>query len=111
MTTYRTGNHWGRTIVRQGAQPPDEQDRRPDDKIVGLMDTPELAQQAVNGGLNASELERFAIRITLDNTNQQLRSRLQLTCGECLTPVTDHDWPATLDELVQRAGEHAEVCG
>lgn len=31
MTTYRTGNHWGVTIVREGTAPADESGRRGDD--------------------------------------------------------------------------------
>lgn len=43
MTTYRTGGHWGRTIIRVGIQDPDEQGRRPDDELVGVMDDQDLA--------------------------------------------------------------------
>jgi hypothetical protein len=45
MTEYRTGSHWGRTIVRVGAQPPDVQGRRPDDELVGVVDDPALAER------------------------------------------------------------------
>ncbi len=42
----RTGGHWGRTLVAQGRyEPPDEQGRRPDDRLVGMVDTPELAAE------------------------------------------------------------------
>lgn len=48
MTTYRTGGHWGRTIVRVGTQPPDIEhgiSHRPDDELVGVMDDPALAER------------------------------------------------------------------
>lgn len=105
MTTYRTGGCWGRTIVRVGIQPPDERGKRPDDEVVGLMDTPKLAEQAVNGGLNAGELlERFTVDV--------LSGEVGVICNRCRW-----DWifnpcdPPALAELVRRAGEHAEVCG
>jgi hypothetical protein len=46
---YRVGGHWGRTIVRIGVLPPDEQGRRDDDEIIGLLDTREYAERAVAG--------------------------------------------------------------
>lgn len=47
MSTYRTGGHWGRTIVLEGDMPADEDGRRPDDELVGMVDTVELAQRIV----------------------------------------------------------------
>lgn len=44
---YRTGNHWGRTIVWEGTAEPDDSGRRPDDMLVGLVDTPEFAERIV----------------------------------------------------------------
>jgi hypothetical protein len=43
MTEYRPGGCWKRTLVKVGTQPPDEQGRRPDDELVGMVDDPELA--------------------------------------------------------------------
>lgn len=43
MNIYRVGGHWGRTIIKVGTLPADEHGRRPDDELVGLMDSPELA--------------------------------------------------------------------
>lgn len=38
MTTYRTGNHWGVTIVRQGDMASDFSDgRHPDDQLVAVV--------------------------------------------------------------------------
>jgi hypothetical protein len=45
--TYRTGNHWGRTLVQIGTGPEDAHGRRPDDTIVGLLDSASLAAQVV----------------------------------------------------------------
>lgn len=36
---YRTGNHWGTTIIREGAQPADESGRRSDDTLVAVVDS------------------------------------------------------------------------
>jgi hypothetical protein len=42
----RVGGHWGRTLVAQGRyEPPDAEGRRPDDRLVGMVDTPELAAE------------------------------------------------------------------
>jgi hypothetical protein len=35
--TYRPGNHWGVTIVRDGTQPADESGRRDDDELVAVV--------------------------------------------------------------------------
>jgi len=47
MTTYRTGGHWGRTIVRVGQQPDDSDGRRPDDFLICTVDSAvsELAER------------------------------------------------------------------
>jgi hypothetical protein len=37
VTTYRTGSHWGTTIIREGTQPADERGRRPDDQLVAQV--------------------------------------------------------------------------
>lgn len=42
---YRTGSHWGRTLIREGAQPADASGRRPDDELVGVVDDPALAER------------------------------------------------------------------
>jgi hypothetical protein len=50
---FRTGNHWGRTIVWEGEGEPDENGRRPDDRLLGLVDSPELAAR-ICGLLNVT---------------------------------------------------------
>jgi len=45
VSTYRTGRHWRRTIIRVGTQPPDADGRRTDDELVGVMDDPALAER------------------------------------------------------------------
>lgn len=45
---YRTGGHWKRTIVLVGREEPDEQGRRLDDQLVGMVDTAPLAERIVN---------------------------------------------------------------
>lgn len=42
---YRAGNHWGRTLVWEGSGEPDEDGRRPDDMLLGVLDTPELTHR------------------------------------------------------------------
>lgn len=42
--TYRTGGHWGRTIIRVGKGLPDANGRRPDDELIGLMDDAKMAK-------------------------------------------------------------------
>lgn len=37
MAEYRTGAHWGTTIIREGVQPADEDGRRPDDELVAQV--------------------------------------------------------------------------
>lgn len=37
MTRYRTGNHWGVTIVREGTQPPAASGTRADDHLVAVV--------------------------------------------------------------------------
>lgn len=37
VTTFRPGGSWGTTIVREGAQVPDEKGRRSDDEFVLLV--------------------------------------------------------------------------
>jgi hypothetical protein len=44
---WRTGGHGGRTIIAEGSGEPDGHGRRPDDRLVGVMDTPELATEVV----------------------------------------------------------------
>lgn len=36
MTYWRTGSHWGRTIIREGVGEQDASGRRPDDTLVGV---------------------------------------------------------------------------
>lgn len=53
--TYRTGGHWGITIVREGTQPADERGRRPDDELVAVtMNDPQLAER-ICALLNAAD--------------------------------------------------------
>lgn len=44
---FRVGNHWGRTIVREGSLAPDQTGRRPDDELVGVMFDTELAVEVI----------------------------------------------------------------
>lgn len=37
MTEYRTGGHWGVTIVGEGTQPPDASGHRPDAQLVAVV--------------------------------------------------------------------------
>lgn len=37
MTAYRTGTHWGVTIVAEGTQPPDALGKHPDDELVAVV--------------------------------------------------------------------------
>lgn len=36
-TRYRTGSHWGATIVREGTQPADATGHRPDAELVAVV--------------------------------------------------------------------------
>lgn len=45
---WRTGRNWGRTVVAEGHGPRDEQGRRAGDQLIGVMDTPELAQHVTD---------------------------------------------------------------
>lgn len=45
MSVYRTGSHWGTTIIREGTQPADERGRRPDDQLVGMVTDAGLAER------------------------------------------------------------------
>ncbi len=67
MTTYRPGNHWDRTIVREGTGPVDTSGRRPDDQlaIVVTLDDPEQAREL---------RDRVAYLLNLD-LHQQWRDR------------------------------------
>lgn len=58
MSEYRTGGHWGRTIIRVGTQRPDADGRRADDQLVGLMDDPALAER-ICALLNADQMPYF----------------------------------------------------
>lgn len=53
---YRTGGHWGVTIVREGEQPADEQGHRPDAELVAVVvnGDRELAQRIADA-LNTGE--------------------------------------------------------
>jgi len=42
---YRSGSHWGRTLIQIGKEPADAEGRRPDDRIVGLIDDPALVER------------------------------------------------------------------
>lgn len=57
MPEYRTGAHWGRTIIKVGALQPDGQGRRKDDELVGVIDDPVLAERICTL-LNDDELAR-----------------------------------------------------
>lgn len=41
--SWRVGGHWGRTIVVQGHVPSGTAGRRPDDVLIGLVDSAEIA--------------------------------------------------------------------
>lgn len=58
MTAYRTGSHWGTTIIRQGTQPADESGHRPDDELVAMVTNgdPDLAEH-ICFLLNVFEME------------------------------------------------------
>lgn len=58
VSTYRTGGHWRRTIVRVGTQRPDADGRRPDDFLICTVDSAatELAERICRL-LNADERE------------------------------------------------------
>lgn len=59
MATYRVGKHWERTIVEEGTGVPDEHGHRRGDKLVGVVDDPELAAEIVellNGQPRAEQL-------------------------------------------------------
>lgn len=45
---WRTGGHWGRTIIAEGSGPPDAQGRREGDHLIGTMDTVALARLVVD---------------------------------------------------------------
>lgn len=40
---YRVGRSWGVTLVWEGSQPPDEKGRRPDDKLLGMINHDDFA--------------------------------------------------------------------
>lgn len=61
--TYRTGGHWGRTIIRVGKGLPDANGRRPDDELIGLMDDAKMAK-TVCELLNAHERSVAGIVVT-----------------------------------------------
>lgn len=51
---WRTGNHWGRSLIREGVADPDLEGRRADDELVGLALTEQDAEfivLCVNGYL------------------------------------------------------------
>lgn len=56
--TYRTGNHWGVTIVREGTQPFDNSGHRPDAQLVAVVvnGDRELAER-ICALLNRAELD------------------------------------------------------
>jgi hypothetical protein len=60
VSEYRTGNHWGRTIIRTGSQPPDADGRRPDDQLVAVVDSaaPEGLAERICALLNREEKTR-----------------------------------------------------
>jgi hypothetical protein len=43
VARWRTGGHWGRTLIVEGEGEPDKRGRRQGDRLIGVMDTPELA--------------------------------------------------------------------
>jgi len=53
----------------------------------------------------AEELKRFQVDVV--HSPPELYATLE--CGSC-TYIAELEAPADLDELVQRAGEHTEVC-
>jgi hypothetical protein len=81
---WRVGQCWSAkggltTVVEVGRQPADEQGRRPDDRLVGVMETPELARfvvAAVNGpdSDKVSRLEAELMRA--QDLNKEFRRQL-----------------------------------
>lgn len=61
---YRTGSHWGRTLIREGSQPADVSGRRPDDQLVGVIDNPGLAER-ICVLLNADEQDHEQDALTV----------------------------------------------
>jgi hypothetical protein len=79
MATYRTGGHWGITIVREGVQPPDERGRHADDELVAVtMNDPALAAQicALLNGRNDLQAAQDALV-----ANRNLWQRRALDAG------------------------------
>lgn len=73
MTTYRTGNHWGVTIVREGVEPSVGNGyRRPDDQLVAVV---------VNG--DTALAERICLLL-----NSEPKCLTQTTAGMCHLPLT-----------------------
>lgn len=54
MAKYRTGSHWGTTVIREGSAPADESGRRDDD---------ELALQVIDADRPREEREMLAERV------------------------------------------------
>lgn len=54
MSTYRTGSHWGTTIIREGSEPADDSGRRDDD---------ELALQVIDADRPQGERQLLADRV------------------------------------------------
>ncbi len=56
MVNYRTGNHWGTTIILTGSGQPDDQGRKQDDQLVAVImnNDKELAERIVRA-LNSTE--------------------------------------------------------
>lgn len=133
MTTYRTGNHWGITIVREGdvltqgrmeptgpVLPP----RRVGDQLVAVIvngdqelaericallngrNDLQAAQDARGGHVSPDDMQRFEIEA------QEWRGSLGLTmrCERCGWVAVLESPLLTLAELVQRADEHTEDC-
>lgn len=84
---YRAGGHWGRTLVREGFEPADEQGRRPDDALLGLLDSIELCGR-IAALLNADDATMR------DVFRQPATSPSSLAaCARCGQPLSDDNCP------------------
>lgn len=71
---FRVGNHWGTTLVWQGSEPPDENGRRPDDKLLGMINYGDtsLAERIVR--LLNEDIEKYLTSSQLSTFMDDLRA-------------------------------------
>lgn len=89
MSHYRTGHCWGRTIVREGTQPPDSQGRRPDDEIVGTVLNGIVTLQAeilCPLGPSATDEVRAERIVALLNTGENTSDQATKADPNCVWP-------------------------